>query len=245
MPALQLNPYERPETNAQGADPIDSPSRESLAATIRAFLASDITAFEFDAQLDDFRSSKDAVIQHVVEAVWFHYDDCDDHRVCMSKAEWDYFQRLLLVLSADCQIDKETERIWSLKQLVAAASLCVFAILAFQIGWGTQLLILAIPFGFVSIALSFWHAPAKRCNDPFQPIIFPFATFTDLAIAYQSSRFRKTQYPKHIADRTLRSPFMTAFWQIYAYVIWLILSPVPLLFQMLPETRSQTCVKAA
>ena len=242
---MQLNPYEPPEANARNDGAAELPSRDSLATTIRAFLSSDITAFEFDERLDAFRDSKDSVIQHVVEAVWFHYDDCDDHRVCMSKTEWDYFQRLLLVLSSDCRIEKKTERRWSPKQLVAAVSLCVFTYFSFRMGWGSQLFILAIPFGFISIALSFWHAPSQLSDDPFQPIIFPFATFSDLATAYRSSQFRKTQYPKQIAKRTIRSPFMAAFWQIHAYVMWLILSPVPLLFQMFPETRSQTRVRVA
>ena len=240
-----MNPYEPPEAIARNPGPVVLPTREALATTIRAFLASDITAFEFDEQLDGFRDSTDTVIQHVVDSVWFHYDDCDNHLVCLDKTEWDYFQRLLLVLSSECLVEKKTERRWSLKHLVAASSLCVFTYFAFQLGWGSHLFILAIPFGFISITLSFWNAPSQPIHDPFQPIIYPFATFSDLAIAYRTSQFRKTKYPRQIGNRTIRSPFMAAFWQIHAYVMWLILSPFPLMFQMLPEIRSQTCVRAA
>ena len=82
-------------------------------------------------------------------------------------------------------------------------------------------------------------------NDPLTPIIFPFATFSDLATAYRSSRFQKTRYPKQIRERMIRSPFMAAFWTLHTYTVWLILSPIPLLFQMFPVKRTETRVVAA
>ncbi|MAX36757.1 MAG: hypothetical protein CME33_09360 [Gimesia sp.] len=220
-------------------------SRESLAELIQSFLASDITAFVFDEKLDAYRESDDPVIRHVVDAVWYYYDDCDDHLVCFSKQEWDYFQRLLLVLSSDCRVEAKSQRRWSGKQLIAALSLCTFAYFAIQSGWGQHLLILSIPFGVISIAISFWHSHDASLPDPYAPIIFPFATFSDLAIAYRSSGFRKTPYPKHIGTRTIRSPFMTAFGQFYTYTMWLILAPFPLLFQAFPTTQTETRIRAA
>jgi hypothetical protein len=224
---------------------LQAPSRQSLIRTIQAFLESDITAFEFDERLDAFRDSDDLVIQHVVEAVWYHYDDFDDHFVCITKSEWDYFQRLLLVLASDCRIEQEAERQWSFKQLIAATSLCAFLYFAWQTGWGNHLFLLAIPFGFISIALSSWHRPVAMDDAPYRTSIFPFATFADLATAYRSTGFRKSQYPKQIASRTIRSPFMAAFWQLHAFAVWLMLSPIPLLFQTLPDTRMETRVVAA
>jgi hypothetical protein len=90
-----------------------APTRETLAELIRSFLASDITAFAFDEKLDPYRDSDDPVIYHVVNVVWYHYDDCDDHLVCFSKQQWDYFQRLLLVLSSNCRVETEFRRQWS------------------------------------------------------------------------------------------------------------------------------------
>ena len=96
---MTTNPY-----HSSGIDPVQTDvaaisGRESLSALIQAFLAGEITAFEFDERLDPYRDSNDPVIRHVVEAVWYHYDDCHDHLVCLSKSQWDYFQRLLLVLA--------------------------------------------------------------------------------------------------------------------------------------------------
>jgi len=234
--------YDPPQAEAQATS---AASRASLAALLQSFLASEITAFQFDEQLDAFRDSDDPVIRHVVDAVWYHYDDCDDHWVCFSKEQWDYFQRLLLVLASNGRIETESKRQWSLKQLIAAMSLCMFGLFALQLGWGYQLLSLSVPFGFISIALSFWQPKVKPNPDPFASAIFPFATFVDLATAYHSSGFRKTRYPKHISKRTIRSPFMETFWRLHSYTMWLFLSPFPLLFQSIPAMHTETRIKAA
>ena len=77
--SFDSNPYEPPAASCQGDIVTSEPSRESLAGLIRSFLASEITAFALDRNLDAFRGSEDPVIRHVVEAVWYHYDDCEDH----------------------------------------------------------------------------------------------------------------------------------------------------------------------
>jgi hypothetical protein len=240
-----LNPYDPPAADPHCGNANSVPSRKSLAELIRSFLASEITAFAFDEKLDTFRDSADPIICHVVAAVWYHYDDCDDHLVCFSKEEWDYFQRLLLALSSDCSVRTESSTRWSIKQLVAAVSVCAFSYFGIQMGWGKHLLILSIPFGLVSIALSFWRSQCETAIDPYAPIIFPFATFSDLETAYRLSGFRKSKYPKHIGQRTIRSPFMMAFFQIHTYAMWLILSPIPLLFQMFPERQTNRRIVAA
>ena len=239
-----VNPYDPPLTDTTGRVVSPEPSRASLATLIRTFLAGEITAFQFDDRLESFRDSDDPVIMYVVDSVWYHYDDCDDHLVCFSKQQWDYFQRLLLVLASNCRVETEIERQWSVKQLIAAVSLCVFVYCAVQVGWGRHLLIFSIPFGTISIALSFWQPRQKHILSPYAQNIFPFATFSDLATAYRFSDFRKKKYPNCIGERRIRSPFMDMFWQLYAYTVWLLLAPIPLLFQTLPDTRTHTRIVA-
>jgi hypothetical protein len=237
------NPYDPPQTNAASDDIDQQPSRESLAELIRSFLASDITAFEFDERLDAYRDCDDPVVSHVAFAVWYHYDDCVDHFVCLSKPEWDYFQRLLLVLAAPCRVETQSHWQWSHKQLLAACLLGAFAFFAIEWGWGQQLLVLSIPFGVASIALSFWHHRRATPPEPYTDVVFPFATFSDLATAYRQSGFRKTQYPKQLNDRRIRARLTAAFLQGYNYVLWLIFSPIPLLVQALPEHQTTTRIK--
>lgn len=240
-----LNPYEPPRGESASYETDAVPSRGSLTSLIQSFLDSEITAFQFDELLDPFRDSDDPIVQHVAEAVWYHYDDCDDHLVCLSKQEWDYFQRLLLVLNSNCRLEKKTDREWSTRQVIAALALSVFACCAQQTGWGDHLFVLAMPFGVISIALSLWHVNDESHVNPYWPIIFPFASLADLSTAYRCSSFRKTRYPKQLSGRTIRSPMMSAFWRLHAYTMWLIFSPLPLACQMLPETRTVTRVLAA
>ena len=239
------NPYEPPATACPGDTATSVPSRESLASLIRSFLDSEMTPFSFDERLDAFRGSEDAVIRYVVQEVWYHYDDCDDHLFCFSRQQWDYFQRLLLVLSSNCRIETELQRLWTSKQLMAALSLCSFALIAMKSGWGSHLLILSIPFGLISMALSLWPPRVSTASDPYTQIIFPFATFSDLKRAHRSSGFRKTQYPKHLGTRRIRSPLMEGFWQLHSMIFCLVFSPIPLLFQMLPENQTVTRVVSA
>lgn len=220
------------------------PTRQALASVIRAFLNSESMAFEFDEQLDAFCDSSDPVIEYVVDAVWYHYDDCDDHLVCLSKQQWDFFQRLLLLLASDCVVETESRRIWSLRQVIAATSLAVFTYFAVQAGWGYHLLLLAVPFGAISMLLSQTRPAPPVESDPYLPIIFPFESLSDLARTYRSSLFRKTQYPKSLSNRQIRSPDRVAFEHFLSQVMWLLLSPFPLFAQCFPHFETDVRVKA-
>lgn len=240
---MSSNPYEPPRAG-YGPDTLMRPTRSGLTAVIESFLDGSSTAFEFDERLDEFRDSNDPVIRFVVNTVWYHYDDCDDHLVCLSKPEWNLYQRLLLLLASDCQIETTTKRIWSVRQPIAAVTFCVFAYFALHVGWETHLLLLAIPFGFVSMLLAYFSRKPSTQSDPFQQIIFPFATMSDLESAYHSSTFRKTRYPKHLANRTIRSEFMEGVSQLQTHIAWLLFSPLPLLCQSFPQLDSQIKARA-
>ncbi len=218
-------------------------TRAGLAALIRSFLDGEIKAFDFDERLDAFRSTSDPVMEHVAYAAWFHYDDCVDHYACLSKEEWDYFQRLLLLLESDCAIETTRRRIWSVRQLLAAVALCVFVYFAVHAGWGQHLLILAMPFGVISILLADAPRQTQVPDDPYEPIIHPFASLSDLEAAYHSVAFRKTQYPKHLRANIIRSPSMDRIHMLYSHVIWLMFSPIVLLFQTFPQNGSRTTAR--
>ena len=241
---MGTNPYASPSVAETKQIPDELPTRENLSKLIEQFLESKISAFDFDERLEVFYDSDDPIIRHVVNQVWYHYDDLEDHFMCFTKQQWDFFQRLLLVLAADCRVKNEAKTSWSVKQLVAAGTLIAFIYSAIQFGWGQHLLMLSVPFGIVSIFLSFWKTSAPPELDPYEKVIFPFATFSDLAKAYRSSGFQKTKYPKHIDQRSNRAPLLVLFCQLYMYAMWLFLSPLPLLFQSLPDWHSQSRVVA-
>jgi hypothetical protein len=97
---------------------IDRAARDKVIATFEAYLDDRITAFEFDDRLQDI-DSEDRTVNEVVHAAWFHYDDCKDHKVHLSKPEWDYFQRLLLILRSDAELSSSEKRRWSWDHAIA------------------------------------------------------------------------------------------------------------------------------
>ena len=222
---------------------IDRNARNDLATLIRRYLDEQIKAFDLDEALDPFRDSEDSGVRFVANTMWYHYDDCDDHLIVASKQQWDYFQRLLLLLESNSTVIQERRRQWSVTQLFAALLLAACIGLAFRFGVGYHLLVFFVPFGLASIALSHLRRPNVEPG-PYDEIVTPFSSISDLRIAYDSARhFKKHQFPRHIDSRLIRSPFMSAFWTCHMYVMWAILAPAPLLVQCAPVTFDYPVVK--
>jgi hypothetical protein len=77
-----------------------------MSKAIRDYMAERIGAFELaDSLHSTARATHDATVKFVHNLMWFHYDDCKDHKVVASKQEWDYFNRLLLLLESEAEVD--------------------------------------------------------------------------------------------------------------------------------------------
>lgn len=222
---------------------IDREARNDQAKLIRRYLNEEIKAFDLDESLDRFRSSKDSAVRYVANTMWYHYDDCEDHFIVASKPEWDYFQRLLLLLESNSTVEQNHHLQWSITQLIAGLLFAACLGIVLKFGIGTHLLVFFIPFGVASIVLSRFRAAAMKLG-PFDAIVSPFSSIADLRIAYESARnFRKRQFPNHIEPRLIRSPVMSAFWTCYLFIIWSMLAPLPLLIQCTPVSFSYPIVK--
>ena len=222
---------------------IDRDARNRLSALIRQYLTDGIKAFALDEALDEFRFSTDPGVQFVANNLWYHYDDCVDHRIVASKPEWDYFQRLLLLLESNSTVSTKRHRQWSAPQIVAAIALAIYVFVAFQTGIGPHLFIFFAPLGLCSIAISYFRR-YTRGTEPYDKYLVPFASIRDLRIAYTAApSFRKTQYPKQLAARRVRSPMFSALIAALRYVMWAVLAPIPLLAQCYPTTFTFPRVK--
>ena len=118
-----------------------------MVEVINRYLSEELTAFKLDEALSGIGArTKDETVKQVAELFWYHYDDVEDHKVVASKEEWDYFQRLLLILKSDAEIVQETGiRKWTARQAVAAACLAVFGYAVIKTGFGSHLLVVTIP----------------------------------------------------------------------------------------------------
>ena len=225
---------------------IDREARTQMASAVRSYMAEEITA----VQLDDFlarasESTEDETIKDTRWAIWYHYDDCKDHKIVALKQQWDYFNRILLLLESDCEIevDKRRRR-WHPHQAIAAICLVAFGGLIGQTGFGSHLFILAIPFGLVSMSLAWWSSHGDRRRGAGQDRTTPFpSTASLLAARRRVPGFRQCPYPHSITHREIRGGLSEFGTRLPWYGAWLMFAPVSLFLQMLPRGESETIVR--
>lgn len=232
----------RPPTHVgEGAgDQLNRNERDALGELIRRYLNDELSAFQLDEALDEYHETQDAAVRYVCEQLWYLYDDCDDHQVVLEKAEWDFIQRLLLLLESDHRVVSTKHWEWHWTQAVALLALVGFGLVAFTQGWGEHLFIASIPFGIVSLVIG--QLRIRRylaAADSYRAILFPFATFGELRRAYEQVGFRKIRYPQHLRGRRIRSQGSEVFWNLYSVIFCLICSPLPLLAQSVPQSNPE------
>ncbi len=212
---------------------VDRNNRNALVAAINRYLDGETTAFKFDDEIFSI-SSDDLTIRHVVQQLWLFYDDLKDHKVKLSKEAWDYFQRLVLVLQSDAQIEVSRRQRWDYTHLVALTALLLFLYAAYWMGWGAQLLVLAIPFGAVSIAISCWRSRTAASKvDKNQIALMPFSSVSELLpLRRRVQNFRKRKYPPGMTPFKIRTPLEETAMKLQSYAAWLRFSPLVLAFQV-------------
>ena len=227
---------------------MDRSARDRLAAAIEEFLSEDIGAFQFDDRIFALADeTDDETVQEVALLLWFHYDDIKDHKAALSQVEWDYFQRLLLLLRSDASLTTDRHRRWTWRQPIALAAIVAFICGISLIGFGLQLLLITIPLGVVSMLLSRWPTEeAEPDPDDFFVRLTPYSSVAQmLAVHRRVPDFRKRRYPGAIKARRIRSSVANGLLWLPASVMWLVFSPVVLLVQAFPQTQSKSRVVPA
>jgi hypothetical protein len=214
---------------------IDRANRDKLVETIDSYLHEEMTAFQFDEAIFTIRDgTEDQTIQRVVDLLWCFYDDCDDNKVILDRTGWNCFQRLRLLLKSDAHLYSYSKRIWSASQVIAAMALLVFIWFVYTTGLGSHLMIVAIPFGLVSIGLSMWRRRLYRKASNWDATLYPFTSIAQLLwIGQGVPGFRKESFRCEVASRRIRR-YNAPIWIQYPF--WLLYSPAILLVQLLPIT---------
>jgi hypothetical protein len=214
---------------------VDQIARTQICDAIDGYLDDRLSAFAFDEQLNAIRSTtQDSTAQSVIGQLWYVYDDCDDHLVCLDKSTWDTIQRLKLVLQSGTEVHTERYSVWHVSQLIAAACLAAIAFYC----W-IDLKIWPLPVltgGLVSIALAKWRLRVHKVGevpDPWRA--WPFSSPSAIARALGRTRgFRKQRHRPEVAERQIGPASEgRAHWFHFLYT-WCLFSPVPLLMQCLP-----------
>jgi len=220
---------------------VDRESRDHLVAAIERYVDEETTAFQFDDEITRVRdASDDPTVDYVADELWCHYDDCKDHKVILSKAGWDYFQRLILLLKSDSHMEERRTYRWSVTQPIAAISLLLFGLSLAWLGSGYYLLLVA-PLWVVSVLLWRWDDRPVTSSDMRDFALTPFASVGELLdVRRRTVRFAKRRYPAHLKSRSTRRPMsmqVEAMMFVVTYVGWLLLSPLVVFFQLLPVVK--------
>ena len=213
--------------------------RDRLAVVIRALLDGAVAPYDFHGELSLLRDSKDSVVEYLTRLVQIYC--VDDPRGVMTREAWGILHRFLLLLESDNDIRVVSTRIWSWTQLCALMALAGFICCAATFGVGPYLLVAAIPFGVVSIRISKIRE-RKYFGEPYFRILWPFSTFSELANAYEGTGFQKIRCSQNVtSQRKQRDASECPMW---LYGCWLLLSPIPLMIQLIPIRREETKVMA-
>jgi len=221
---------------------VDREVRDKLASLIEAYLNEDIASFAFEDELDELAGKTvDRTVRHVSHALWFHYDSVKDHTVVLSKEEWDYFQRLLLLVKSSAVVGVEPRRIWSWSQLGAAVALVGLIIAVCRLSPCAPLLALAVVAAIVSSVLSRMRPELSKQEAQAYWRRAPFGSIAEiLAVRRTVSGFRKQPHPTRLVGRRIRSAILE--WEIPDSLYRFVLSPFFLLQYMFPVSRESTRV---
>jgi hypothetical protein len=226
---------------------IDRKARDGMAKALRSYMNEETTAFQFDQALDEATTkTEDGTAKTIGRVLWFHYDDFKDHTIVAAKEEWDFFNRVLLLLESDGELETvNSRREWHGSQAVAAGLLIAFLAVAVRVGFGEHLFAYALPFGPPSMLIAWWNARRRRKTDrSLDAVLTPFPSVGSLmAVRRQVAGFARRRYPPNLSGRRIREPFIGFVMGLPSWIGWCMLSPIPLFFQMLPERESETRIR--
>ncbi|MGI9517871.1 MAG: hypothetical protein ACR2NP_12540 [Pirellulaceae bacterium] len=211
--------------------------RKRLATALRSFISSEMTFSDLCKVFAEAHSSRDQTVVFVVEQIGEDWEDVLVQPEMLDKSEWDYLQRLLLLLDSSHHVVRENRWHWCYTQLVALASLGVVVWLLFAFGW-QWLLLATVPATLVSLYL--FRIRSRKVTRPWQNVLTPFGTFDQLRSTWDSvPTFRKQRYPKRrscpvVSLSGLLGPIGLVFVSGWFVALLAITPPVSLLVQMFP-----------
>gem|GEM_PF-765435 len=221
---------------------VDRAVRNGMAEAIRSYMNEESTAFALDEALSTLmRGCKDETAGRVAIQMWFHYDGIKDHKIVAGKEEWDYFNRILLLLDsgAELEISRKGWR-WTWRTVIASAGVIAFGHIGHRVGFTTELYRYTPFFGVLSIPLAWSGNRADR--PPLEESLrIPFPSVGSmLSVRRSVAGFRRRRFPKGLEPRRIRSRVAERAMWVPSLVAWLLWSPVVLLGQSIPERVTET-----
>jgi hypothetical protein len=214
---------------------IDRDARNRLIQSLDAFLHREIDKDTFAGKIDDIdNNSSDSTVLFGYVTFQSFCDYFQPYYANLSKCEWDYLQRIRLLLASDARVCESTRL--SRREVVAATTLILAVTAGLFIGFNIYLVLLWGVVAPVSLVLGHWR------NEPTPEALrlLPFASVKQLLhVRLTTPAFRKERHPADHHYFQSESAVKEAILSAQTYVFWVVFSPFALLFQMIPESTHQ------
>ena len=211
--------------------------RRELADLFARYLNGTLVDDHNIATWERLRKSNDPTIVNGCQILVDQIDDIGFDLQMLDKSEWDYVERVRLALLGNATIVKRKTFRFGWRNLLSGLGFFAFILLAVQYGLGYHLLPVTALLGLAIFVISRF-LPAETSQLPYDSIIAPFKSFSDLKLAYDGSdSFKKIRYVKTTTKRN--SIVVNCFWVIVASCAMAILFPVMLLVLAFPDTEPQ------
>ena len=174
---------------------MDRKAREYLLGVVDGYLSGALGSVGYLERIEALPRTRDHTAKMMVEELSLFAGDVTTYFRKLSKAEWDYLQRLCLVLRSDVEFAKRARRpVWNKIRVLAVAQIMVLAFAAYQFGVYGALLVSAL---ISSCDVLLLHR--LRPKSPGKLNITqrsPFTSFAQLRACRMSTHeFRKVPYP--------------------------------------------------
>lgn len=231
---------------------VDRQARDQMAKVLRAYMAEEILAFEFDKQTSQImESTQDKIVRELWFILYGCFDDLKNHKVVADRKTWQYFHRILLVLESDGEYQKRySDWYWNWDQILCAALLATLALLLVLVR-DVEWIFLVLVFNTFSIPLVAWISRRRNARDiqrsKWKLQSAPFSSFGNLR--YWRKRmvtFKRMPLTPEIEKRKIRSTFLQNVWlRLSMTLFYLFFSPLMLLFYSFPQRDTRTEIMEA
>ncbi len=189
-------------------------------------------------------NSDDPTVQMAYKIFIQHHEACGGEIHLIDKSEWDYLERIRLVLLSDAELLEHSQPInfnrQNLLSLLASTSFFLFWYLS---GTGWHLLLYTVPLGLLLFLTQEVFTDKIPKLNLYQGIIEPFISLQQLEKTYHSvSNFQKNKFPAKYRNK--KSWSWTSFEGNLIILIMLIFSPLILLIMSIPDSNTQYTVSA-
>jgi hypothetical protein len=218
---------------------IDREARNALLAAVDDYLRGAIKTFDFDECLVSIRT-QDKTVRESASLIWRFYDDIIDHPVKLTRPQWNFCQRLRLILKSDAELS--VHRTWNFTAFHAwaLAAIIQLPIVLLLAGLGSMFCLIHISIGVVFL----WWVHSEQKQPPPPTIIplaetFPFPDFSSMHSVFESApTFQKMAYPRDLDPTPIRSNRTIP----HLYLPWLICWPVILVLMLVRRNTDYAVV---